>query len=306
MVRTGQSSWIKAAVRTMQSLVSDRTTGLKTYSFEVPNVYQIELVGGVCNLKCPECPVTKGEVVRRQNFFDVKFIDVMRRRGDFKNTFYVELQMYGEPLLHPKFDMAVKKLKKAGLMVGVSTNGTIWRKGLKHVDFITLSADSVQYRIGRNEEAFSDVLKRILEETEAKVDVQVIEINDWQEQVRKLKKMFKGYEDRVLIRTVPDCFGVKVRKTAHQDFCVNVLTSVSIHSDGDVVPCCFAWEKELVIGNIYEQSLAEIWQGERRKKLLKGWFSGKIPKKCENCKFRSPQLLHWRFWINWTRRRWFG
>lgn len=283
---------------------SDRTSGLESYSFQIPNVYQIELVGGRCNLKCTECPVAKGEVKRRQIFFDVEYLEVMVERGDFKNTFYVELQMYGEPLLHPQFDDAVQILKKRGVKVGVSTNGTIWKEGLRDVDFITLSADSILYRQGRNDEKFNEVMLKILNESKAKVDVQVIELGDWQEQVQRLMKILEGYEDKVLVRTVPDSFGAHISKDGSEDICVNIFLSVSIHSDGDVVPCCFEWSKELVIGNIYEQSLEEIWQGEKRARLVAKWLCNNVPNRCRTCKFRSPQLLHWRFWVNWTRRGW--
>ena len=288
-----------------EGMFSSRTTGLGSYSFDLPNVYQVELVGGVCNLKCPLCPVTLGKAKRKNPFFDVDTLKVMVERGDFDNTFYTELQMYGEPALHPKMKEAVMILKDAGIKVGVSTNGTVWNEGLKYVDFITLSADSVMYRVGRDDEKFSEVVQKILTESEAKIDVQVVEIGDWKEQIERLKETFKGYEDRVLIRTIPDTFGYRKEEISNiDDFCINILTSVSIQSDGDVTVCCFDWGKELVIGNVYEQSLREIWNGERRKELVRRWLTGDLPEKCKYCKYRSPQLLHWRFWVNWSRRGW--
>ena len=285
-------------------LFSQLTTKLETYSFKDKGIiYQVELVGGICNLKCKLCPVTKGEAKRKENYFKVDFLEKMYRRGDFDNTFYTELQMYGEPLLHPKFDEAVRLLKSFGLKVGVSTNGTVWREGLKKVDFITLSSDSILYRKGRDEEIFSKVFEKILKETEAKIDIQVVEVEDWKKQIKKLEEKVSNYKEKVLIRTVPDCF-VEEEKTQYQDFCMNPHLSVSIHSDGDVVPCCFEWGKQLVIGNIYKSSLEEIWNGKRRKFLIKNWIEGNLPKKCKFCKFRSPILLHYRFWINWGRKSW--
>ncbi len=37
------------------------------------------------------------------------------------------------------------------------------------------------------------------------------------------------------------------------------LTSTTILSNGDVVACCMDWKKEEVLGNVYKNSLYDIW-----------------------------------------------
>jgi len=288
-------------VKTEQFVVG-KYIDLNTYSFELPNIYQIELVGGLCNLKCPLCPVTLGKVYRKEKFFNVEFLKNMIDNNYFKNTFYTELQMYGEPCLHPKLNKAIKILKNENLKIGLSTNLTIWRNCLLDLDFITISADSILYRKERNDSTFLKNFKKILK-SDVKIDIQIIKVGDWKYQLDKLQNIVRNYDKSVLIRVVPNCF-VSERKTNIKDFCVNPFIACSIQSDGDIVPCCFEWGKELVIGNIYTKNLSEIWHGKSRKKLIKLWISNNLPKKCSSCKFRSPILLHWRFWESWIKRGW--
>jgi radical SAM protein with 4Fe4S-binding SPASM domain len=49
--------------------------------------------------------------------------------------------------------------------------------------------------------------------------------------------------------------------------CDKPWTSVTILWDGRVVPCCFDYDGILTLGNVNEQSLAEIWNGPKLKAL---------------------------------------
>lgn len=62
-----------------------------------------------------------------------------------------------------------------------------------------------------------------------------------------------------------------------------------INSFGDVTPCCFSSE---VMGNLREQTFAEIWYGERfeefRKRLIRGKFAGY----CISNRCTLPLVIH--------------
>lgn len=72
-----------------------------------------------------------------------------------------------------------------------------------------------------------------------------------------------------------------------KQYCEYPWLSVSIMSDGNVVPCTQISNNELVLGNINEQSLEEIWNGKKYKELRKMHITGKFPanhkcdKKCD-------------------------
>ena len=73
-------------------------------------------------------------------------------------------------------------------------------------------------------------------------------------------------------------------------YCEFPWISTTVMADGNVVPCTQISNSELVMGNIKEESLDEIWNGEKYKNLRKMHISGNFPKghKCkENCDLKK-------------------
>jgi radical SAM protein with 4Fe4S-binding SPASM domain len=71
-----------------------------------------------------------------------------------------------------------------------------------------------------------------------------------------------------------------------QQYCEYPWTSLTVMADGSVVPCTQDYDTELVLGNVMEQSLEEIWNGPRYRDLREWHISGMFPKghKCyERC-----------------------
>ncbi len=54
--------------------------------------------------------------------------------------------------------------------------------------------------------------------------------------------------------------------------------------EGHVTPCCnYFDERELSLGNVFEQSGEEIWNGEPYKRFRRELLNGHLPSKCETC-----------------------
>jgi len=281
----------------VKTVLSYRTSKLDSFNYnELPIIHQIESVGGLCNLKCPDCPVTKGEAKRRTPWFPVELLKTMIDRGDFANTFYVELQMYGEPLLHQEIDLMVSMLQKENIWVGFSTNLELWKPALLKADAITVSFDEVSYRINRNIVRFKDNFTRLLSERERPTDIQFIEQGDYQSLMEEISSKISNMA--VTVRSIPDCFN---QNKGSNELCLNPWMAVSIHSDGDVCACCFDNDKQLVYGNLYDNTLSEIWQSDKVKKMRKTFLdpNERLKTKCMHCNMRSPVLLYQRFLKNW-------
>jgi len=85
---------------------------------------QIEVTSR-CNIRCVMCPVT--ELADRWHAKHLPWDVFLRLAPALRRVKLVHLQGWGEPLLHPRlFDM-IDVAKKAGCMVGFTTNGTLLR-----------------------------------------------------------------------------------------------------------------------------------------------------------------------------------
>lgn len=297
---------------------------LDTYKIEIPEVYQIE-VTAACNFECPFC--IRGQPDHQAEHIDPDLFALICER-DMKGSYYSELQFTGEPLLHPKFGELAKTFGSIpNLNTGLSTNGSYLIKHthalLRNFDFLTVSVDSVipevymRKRVGGTFDQLMTELTGFLNEFRMCreggesvrmkiVDLQVIDFFDEESELPGLQAMIEeqGWGDLVRARSVPDCFaGFNNPALAppREGLCLNPWMSVSIHSDGDVVPCCFAFGKEWVYGNLKDHSLEEIWQtSERRKELqqkhVEAAASGNQvdSEMCSKCYMRSPTMLHFK------------
>lgn len=67
-------------------------------------------------------------------------------------------------------------------------------------------------------------------------------------------------------------------------YCEYPSLRLMVLASGQVVPCCVDWRAEMIVGNVYEQSLYEIWNGEPIKKLRQqlraNEFASAICKSC--------------------------
>ena len=71
-----------------------------------------------------------------------------------------------------------------------------------------------------------------------------------------------------------------------QQYCEFPWTSATIMAEGNVVPCTQISNDEIVLGNVKEKSINDIWNGEEYQKLRQMHITGKFPKghKCiEKC-----------------------
>lgn len=284
------------------------TWATDTFQIEVPEIYQIE-VTNACNMTCHACIRHDTRVKRPIGFLDIALVRAMVARGDFVGSYFVELQMYGEPLLHPQLQEIVQLVKSTGCQVGLSTNGALIAENihtLKVLDFLTISVDSAdrsKYEYLRPGYPFkklvSDIDTLLHQELHPVIDLQAINFWDGEDELPGLVKLATEMEWNVTCRSVPDCFaayqGRPYPKKRCSELCLNPFLSVSVQWDGDVVPCCFSAGKNLVYGNLYQKSLKEIWNTSRtRKKLIDRMMLeyniNEIP--CKLCYMRSPVLFH--------------
>lgn len=104
------------------------------------------------------------------------------------------------------------------------------------------------------------------------------------------KKLRKEIEDRRIDKKVKIIWNADVpEKKPPMKRCLEFFEPF-IFVTGHVIPCCAGneanrrdFQKETALGNIFEQSFEEIWNGERYTQLRKMLRQGKIPPPCTKC-----------------------
>lgn len=74
-----------------------------------------------------------------------------------------------------------------------------------------------------------------------------------------------------------------------KQYCEYPWTSLTVMADGNVVPCTQISNNEIVLGNIKDNSLEEIWNGKKYEEFRKMHISGKFPSN-HKCKKNCDQI----------------
>jgi radical SAM protein with 4Fe4S-binding SPASM domain len=70
--------------------------------------------------------------------------------------------------------------------------------------------------------------------------------------------------------------------------CTQLFNRVIITADGKVFPCCWAWDRKSVVGDLLTESFEDIWYNQKyissRSRFLKKDFHSKVQTVCFECK----------------------
>jgi radical SAM protein with 4Fe4S-binding SPASM domain len=251
------------------------------------------------------------------------FTKIVNDMKVFKNKInIIHLFKDGEPLLHISLPEMVKQVKDAEIaeIVSITTNGTLLQKHI--IDkFLQFGLDMIRISIAHvNEDgyeamtgkcAFDWVQRRVelLYNEKIKMNskmivfVKIIDASLTEEERELFIKIFSPICDFYSIDQIvgwghgdkKDFFnGKKVDKSIDGLFelrdikvCPDIFKGVAINFDGTVSACCVDWCRELVIGDLKEDSFFDIWNGEKLRKLRLKHLSSErneIPI-CANCQY---------------------
>ena len=93
--------------------------------------------------------------------------------------------------------------------------------------------------------------------------------------------IFGGFNQRVRRRFLHNDIEQSLIRE-QPNYCYMAATYMKVLPDGRVQPCCAAGDN-LYMGNIKEQSVAEIWNGEKFQELRRSLYAGQPPKVCQTC-----------------------
>ena len=206
----------------------------------------------------------------------------------------------------------VPSAKQRGLTTLIHTNGTfmpddrinaVMDAGLDKISFSFDGESAEEYEAVRVGAKFDDTLKSILRFLEIKkkrgdklplATIQVIKLKSSPAAniiTDEFKKRFTGLpvDEFLLLHpfTWPDQAGNELAKPPGAKYypCMIPWTSLSVGWDGRVFWCCGDLNGREVLGDIRNESLKEIWNGEKIRALRRGLAKHKLDglELCKNC-----------------------
>jgi MoaA/NifB/PqqE/SkfB family radical SAM enzyme len=220
----------------------------------------------------------------------------------------IQLHGYGDPLLDPHMHEYVNLLSKRGLKSYFSCNPAnidmdktvmMFENGLDYIKYSIESVDDSKHKEIRGEASnFSESYKKILNLLELKEErnykttiiITMLDLNkSWQkDEYEKLLNAFKGLDVYIYLKSEDQQW---YRKDYHgtnsihwSELCKHPWMSMTIKSNSEVAMCMEDFNNEIILGNASNETLFDIWNGEKYSQFRNDHFFYKKGIKCsEQC-----------------------
>lgn len=264
-------------------------------------------ITNVCNLDCAFCPKTnRAKRMLTRDEFDTL---TEKLRGNVKFLYF---HLMGEPFLHSQLAAFISMAREKGFVPVLTTNGTLLAKSYAVVEArpykIQISLHSQEGNgIVNIEEYITNVMDFSLKAASNGV---IVVLRLWNEggmdsaNERILNKIaefvpqpwLEQREGWKIMQNIFIEYGKKFEwpDTTLEDiaedsvFCYALRNQIGVLVDGSVVPCCLDHAGDIVLGNLFEQSLDEILASPRAKAIYDGFTRHKaVETLCKRCGYVS-------------------
>jgi len=273
-------------------------------------------ITNVCDLSCDFC----GPTTRAPQFMDRQLFSIIleRIRGYSK---LLHFHVMGEPLLHPEIGTFLDLCAEHGYQVNLVTNGmSLLAKGdsilgkpaLKQIS-ISVHSISGNPSKGPPDEYFHslyDFAQKASRVPGLSISLRLWNMSSDADRQRNAGIIHLLEREFLLpgslmdtLRKKPSCkLGRNVwlncaprfkwpdlsnREYGNSGFCLGLRDQFAILVDGTVVPCCLDRNGTMALGNIREQALPDILNGERARKMRQEFDAGAVVEElCRKCGYR--------------------
>lgn len=280
----------------------------------MPNKAFLEITNQ-CNLACSFCHGTK----RKTRYMTVEeFTTSATKLRPFAQYLYFHLM--GEPLLHPDIGEFLRIAKELDFKVILTTNGTL----LKDVQEILLASPALfkisvslhSYEANAASDSLENYLDSCLDfckKASKKGIISVLRL--WNEggldslNERIITRMHQAFDDEAFAEWQEIYSGYKIKDKLFLEWghlfdwpdidgedmggrysCYGLRDQIGILCDGTVVPCCLDADGEISLGNIFTDSLDDILNCYRAKRLRQSFIEKNVSEKlCRRCGYAKTK-----------------
>ena len=292
---------------------------IKKHPHKFPTLIQIQTINQ-CNASCIMCPNSYIKNEKIELMSDSLFKKIIMEIGDQNEFSFVHLYLQNEPLMDAKIFEKIKFIKKISngtIATGIVTNGSLFTdEKIKQLiesgnDIIVFSIDAFKrvtfekIRKGLNFDKIINSIEKILSSKYSnrvfvKYVIQkdnIAEVNDFENFWKKkgVEVLFSDLLNRTGDLENFDDYSTTIEKKYKLEGekifsglvknCTDLLYKFNILVNGDVILCCNDYNKKMILGNVNEKSISEIWNSETFQKIRKTVHEGnykKIPV-CKDC-----------------------
>ena len=261
----------------------------------------IEITNG-CNLNCDFCIHNKHKVT---NISIDNYKKIINKIKGYTKEIY--LHILGEPLMHKDINYFIDYANSNGILVNITTNGYLISKikDNHNIHRLNISLHSYDSKYGVELDKYMnnifDVIDLLRDRTFVLLRLWVKNYNN--------EKMLKYINDRYLTNIKRASFNGKVKIASNlvidgfHEFiwpeidngyynvvgtCKGLIDHIGILSDGRIVPCCLDAKGILTLGNIYTDSLSDVFSCDTVKKMVDVFRKNyKCEELCRHCNFLS-------------------
>ncbi len=275
---------------------------------EFPLCLSLELVNR-CNLNCVMCYKPH----HSQPFAELSLETIQKIADECQKEGMPSLilGLGAETLIYPKVKEVLEMIRKAGVMdIFFGTNGVLLNDNIisalfeNNISRVEISLDAATpetYKKVRGYDLLPRIeanIEKLLEAKKARnsplpvirlcfvvMDINKHEtqlfIDKWKDKVDYIdfQRCVDFSEMDEPVRVSPEAMVSALKES----FCSQPFYSLNIWGNGNVTPCCSFYGEKLVIGNIHQQSLKEIWEGEKMKVIREQILTKRFNPTCQKC-----------------------
>ena len=229
------------------------------------------------------------------------------------------LHHFGESLVHPEFGKFIRYAVAQGLRPALSINPLLLKPATSRelldsgIALLNISLDGHDdasfFKIRGVKDAFEKSKHNLLEFLKLKVEtgsrtrvvLGMIDFSMNRDSIERLREYweavpgideFVAKEFKAWNGDAPDVNrlnesptdNAELRKTHDQVSCNVPWEKMSVAWDGDVLPCCYDYDKKYVLGNVKNKKMAEMWNGPEMQKLRREFLANHVTNPlCRNC-----------------------
>ncbi|MGZ4928763.1 MAG: radical SAM/SPASM domain-containing protein [Halobacteriota archaeon] len=276
-----------------------------------------------CNLACPLCPAGNKTLGRERRHLKLdEFKGIIDDMGDY--LLLLVMWSWGEPFLNPDLPAMIQYASKRDIKTVTSTNGQnidenyledLLTSGLSTLIVAIDSVNENNYESYRKEGTLNkalDCLKTAIDlkkelNSNVQINMRTVVMKQNENEIGQLRELARQMgADIFSAKTVnPSCdspssdegivpvnrsfrrheyIGNTYQRVRINAPCPIVWWMCEIHSNGNVVPCCYDYDGSMVVGNIRKQQLSDIWNGPVFRELRRTTSNNKQAlKKCRDC-----------------------